>query len=369
MPQTKTRKQAPQAAPGREDRFDRIVEDALRKSVVVAPSDPTGGQKLPQRQANAAKRKVRGKEQYPAIFDREAQESNEQLDEWEDDTNETTDSPEDIANDDDDTPEDPDEQDEDSRGAETYDPYSDDDGEFEEDGKIPVRAHRRRKGIRKAAVADDHTEEDDTLSNDDDDDDDDEDGDEDEDETPARRPAPRKPKERKDEGEERRRSEVRKAMGRDFVGAYDGVPVLKALTDGLFDRFDGLLSELSEVRAENRRLHKALRHYIEAENSGMAKALATGMARTAAPAQGFEPEGTPDAVRKGLVASGEGLRTTGKPFPGADKFNLAKALDVLDESLQKGLITSTDTTVLENDRHWGNLSPAAKNLLHQAGLI
>jgi len=92
------------------DEVDRIVQTAIRKSVVTAPSDPNGGAKLPERQAGQPGRKRRDKENYMAIFDREAQESDDQLDEWEEDTNDTTDSPDRFVNDRDDTPEDADDE-------------------------------------------------------------------------------------------------------------------------------------------------------------------------------------------------------------------------------------------------------------------
>lgn len=393
MPQT-SRKPA-RAGGSREDVFDRIVADAVAKSVVTAPSDPNGGAKLPQRQEGAPKRKGRTKTQYMAIFDRDAQHSDDQLEDWEESTNDTTRSPEKFVNDDDDVAEDPDEEDEDARGNEVYDPYSDDD-EDDDPGEdtVPVRAHRRKK-VRKSAVAHDHDggyeglsddDDDDLDENDEDDEDEDEkprgrrarkgmrkaagedagaDGtnDEDEEEEEARRDR-RKGVRRAQEGQVERRKAVRKALGADYADAYDGVPVLKALTDRVEDNRDEMVAEVRQLRSELRRVYKALRAETRANAEAMAKSLATAYARmTPGPMESGEP------VRKGVVASGEPASTTRKTFTPGEKFNLAKSLDVLDAAFEKGEIEMKDAITLENDRHPMNISRKAQEILRAAGQI
>ncbi len=386
MPQTKSRKAA-NAGGSREDVFDSIVRDAVRKSVVTAPSDPNGGAKLPQRQEGAPRRKGRGKTQYMAIFDRDAQHSDDQLEDWEENTNDTTDSPDKFVNDDDDTAEDPDDEDEDSRGNDVYDPYSDDD-EDDDPGEdtVPVRAHRRKK-VRKSAVARDHEggyeglsdDDDDDLDEDGDEEEDDEDGeegahgrragretnDEDAEEEGARR-SRRKGVARAQAGqvEKSRRKAVRKSMGADYADAYDGVPVLKSLTDHVDDNHDDLTALVRQLRSEQRRVYKALRAEIRANAEAMAKSLAGAIAQGAP-----VPVLQGDPVRKGVVASGEQPATTRKTFTPGDKFNLAKSLDILDTAFQEGKIELRDTTILENDKHPMNLSPRAQEILRANGQI
>lgn len=223
--------------------FDKLVQEQLKKSVVVAPSDPDGGAKLPKRQEDAAKRKGRDGTQYMAVFDREAEKSNEQLDEWLRDTQETTESPEPFVEDarEDDAPEDPDdEQWEDNRGNDVYDPYGDDDElddddleslelPDDEDEYVYVRAHKRRK-LKKSneAARGDMDEEFIELSDDDDDlgeGDDDEEYEDEGDERPSKR--------EKTEKAMRRRKEMRKALGTDAMKYVDGSPLVKALTDAI----------------------------------------------------------------------------------------------------------------------------------------
>ncbi len=358
MPQT-SRKPA-RAGGSREDVFDSIVRDAVAKSAVVAPSDPNGGAKLPQRQEGAPGRKGRGKTQYMAIFDRDAQHSDDQLDDWEKDTNDTTDSPEKFVNDSDDTAEDPDDEAEDSRGDEVYDPYSDDD-EDDDPGEdtVPVRAHRRKRRMAKSAVAHDHEGGYEGLSDDDDDDLDEDDEDADEDDEPKGKPKGNAT------AEKSRRKDVRKALGADYVEAYDGVPVLKSLTDRVEDNRDEMVAEVRQLRSELKRVYKALRAEVRANAEAMAKSLAAAYAQSA----GVAPSPQGDPMRKGVVASGEPASTTRKTFAPGDKFNLAKSLDVLDGAFQRGEIELRDTTTLENDKHPMNLSRRAQEVLRAAGQI
>lgn len=123
------------ASAGRNE-FDQIVRQQLqaaaakmKKSMVVAPSDPNGGGRLPERQAEKPRDKDRQRLDYMAVFDRNAQASDEQLQEWLRDTQLVTGSPSHFVSDaewDEEAPEDPDHaQWEDARG-ETYNPYDDD---------------------------------------------------------------------------------------------------------------------------------------------------------------------------------------------------------------------------------------------------
>lgn len=337
--------------------FDKLVQEQLKKSVVVAPSDPDGGAKLPKRQEDAAKRKGRDGTQYMAVFDREAEKSDEQLDEWLRDTQETTESPEPFVEDarEDDAPEDPDdEQWEDNRGNDVYDPYGDDDeldGDDleplelpdDEDEYVYVRAHKRRK-LKKSneAARGDMDEEFIELSDDDDDlgeGDDDEEYEDEGDERPSKR--------EKTEKAMRRRKEMRKALGTDAMKYVDGSPLVKALTDAIWELKDSLTSEIRALHLENRRLRKM----IQRENRQMAKSLVNAQLQIA----GYTPVATeqPQAparmsqpIRKGY---GMPVSTSQRAVP--QQFDLTKAFDVLEEAYVNGenpeLLKAI--TMLEND--------------------
>lgn len=337
--------------------FDKLVQEQLKKSVVVAPSDPDGGAKLPKRQEDAAKRKGRDGTQYMAVFDREAEKSNEQLDEWLRDTQETTESPEPFVEDarEDDAPEDPDdEQWEDNRGNDVYDPYGDDDElddddleslelPDDEDEYVYVRAHKRRK-LKKSneAARGDMDEEFIELSDDDDDlgeGDDDEEYEDEGDERPSKR--------EKTEKAMRRRKEMRKALGADAMKYVDGSPLVKALTDAIWELKDSLTSEIRALHLENRRLRKM----IQRENRQMAKSLVNAQLQIA----GYTPVATeqPQAparmsqpIRKGY---GMPVSTSQRAVP--QQFDLTKAFDVLEEAYVNGenpeLLKAI--TMLEND--------------------
>lgn len=337
--------------------FDKLVQEQLKKSVVVAPSDPDGGAKLPKRQEDAAKRKGRDGTQYMAVFDREAEKSNEQLDEWLRDTQETTESPEPFVEDarEDDAPEDPDdEQWEDNRGNDVYDPYGDDDElddddleslelPDDEDEYVYVRAHKRRK-LKKSneAARGDMDEEFIELSDDDDDlgeGDDDEEYEDEGDERPSKR--------EKTEKAMRRRKEMRKALGTDAMKYVDGSPLVKALTDAIWELKDSLTSEIRALHLENRRLRKM----IQRENRQMAKSLVNAQLQIA----GYTPVATeqPQAparmsqpIRKGY---GMPVSTSQRAVP--QQFDLTKAFDVLEEAYVNGenpeLLKAI--TMLEND--------------------
>lgn len=375
------------------DEFDQIVQGQLQKSVVVAPSDPNGGAKLPYRQKNKAKEKDREGEQYMAVFDREAQESNDQLEDWMRETNETTGSPEKFVNDDDDKSwaEDPDHDPEDSRGADVYDPYTDDEEEEgledldDEDMYTYVRAHKRRK-VKKAVEAHDMDGEDINLSDEDDDDLDEgygvhqhhgvkhihhEKGDH---KHHGRRHFHIDEMEEEDEeedGKEKdRRRQVRKALGADAVAFADASPLAKALIDALFDFRDDTIAEIRTLTSRVMHMEKSLR----VENRKMTKSLAAGMAQivprvTAEPIsyQEVQPvqQGTAMPIRKGY---GLPPATTQKFAP---QFNLAKSLDALEEAFQKGVegVSLRDITILENDKSPQNLSNAAQEVLRKAGLL
>ncbi len=376
--------------------FDRLVKNTVAKSVVVAPKDPNGGAKLPVRQSNAAKRKGKGKEQYMAIFDREAQESNDQLEDWEDRTNDTTDSPDKFVNDDDDAPEDYDDQQwEDNRrsdddGDGVYDPFSDDD-EMGEDGVeslelpdddeeyVTVKRHKRRKnGVRKsnAAARGDMDEDFADLTNDDDDLDEG-DGDEDEDDERPKRKSGKK--EEDGERDKSRRKEVRKALGADAMKYVDGNPLIKALTDAVWDLKDQSSSEIRALALDVRKLRQenaALRTLVQKENRQMVKSLMNGQMQIA----GYEPADQAQApqqragqpVRKGY---GVPVATTQRPVP--QEFDLAKAFEVLEAEYQKpgndggDPQIMNDITILDNNRVAGvpYLSNAGKEVLHKAGLF
>ncbi len=376
--------------------FDRLVNSQVNKSVVVAPKDPNGGAKLPVRQSNAAKRKGKGKEQYMAIFDREAQESNDQLEDWEDRTNDTTDSPDKFVNDDDDAPEDYDDQQwEDNRssgdGDGVYDPFSDDDEypdddieslELPDDDEeyVTVKKHKRRKnGVRKSnAAARGDMDEDFTDLTNDDDDLDEGDEDEDEDERPKRKASK---KEEDGEREKSRRKEVRKALGADAMKYVDGNPLIKALTDAVWDLKDQSSSEIRALALDVRKLHQenaALRTLVQKENRQMAKSLINGQMQIA----GYEPvaqqeqrlpqQRAAQPVRKGFGAP---LATSQRPREA--EFDLAKAFEVLEAEYQKpgndggDPQIMNDITILDNNRVAGipYLSNAGKEVLHKAGLI
>ena len=365
--------------------FDEIVKEELRKSVVVAPSDPNGGAKLPLRQKNKAKEKGRGKEQYMAIFDREAQESNEQLDEWMEHTNKVTGSPEKFVNDDDDKEwsEDPDNDVEDSRGAKVYDPYSDDDEDEEDEDVINVKAHtRRKKKVSKAfdggedAEADDHTEEFAALSDEDDDDLDEgygvhqhhgrdhihhKNGDhEHHDKKHFHVDEDGKIERMKKEGREEKHSkkDVRKAFGADVAAFADASPLAKALIDYTMD----LADEVRELRAE---IAKAFR-LVRSENRQMTKSLASGMAQLRS-MEVYQEAPQPVQYQDQPIRKGYGLpvQTTQKFQRG---FDLAKAMDVLDKGLREGEVPLEDTTNFETNMSPHLLSRAGQEYLRRNGI-
>jgi len=348
--------------------FDKIVQAQIRKSVVTAPSDPNGGAKLPKRQKDAPDRKRAGKTQYMAVFDRDADESDNQLDDWMEDTNDATQSPNHFVNDDDDTPVDPDDEDfEDNRGEGVYDPYGDDDDlddddleslelPDDDDEYVTVRGHKRRK-VKKSNAASrsdmddefsDLSDDDDDLDEGNDDDDDDEEGDD--------RPV------NKNKTNDKRRKQVRKALGADAMKYVDGNEFIKSLTDAVFDMKDEFIAEVRALRLEN----KKLRQMIKSENRQMAKSLVAAQAQFAGYAPMETQQTSAQPIRKGY---GMPVQTSQRAVP--QEFNLAKALDVVEDAFQKGFdgITMRDLTILENDRHWANVSNAAQELLRKEKLI
>jgi len=352
--------------------FDRIVQAQIKKSVVTAPSDPNGGAKLPKRQKDAPSRKRAGKTDYMAVFDRESGQSDDQLDDWMEDTNATTQSPEHFVNDDDDTSEDPDDEDfEDNRGANVYDPLGDDDDLDEEDLEslelpedddeyVAVRGHKRRKVKKSNAPArGDMDEEFSDLSNDDDDLDEDEDEDDEEGDERHRKSS------KADEKTETRRRKVRKALGADAMKYVDGNEFIKSLTDAVFDMKDDFVAEVRALRLENRQLKKMIKN----ENRQMAKSLVAAQAQFTGFGQmesAAAPRGQAQPIRKGY-----GMPVSTSQRAVQQEFNLAKALDVVEDAFQKGLegISMRDLTILENDRDWTNTSNAAQELLHKEKLI
>jgi hypothetical protein len=387
--------------------FDRLVQSQLRKSVVVAPKDPNGGAKLPRRQSDAAARKVNGKIQYPAIFDREAQHSNDQLDDWEAATQITTQSPEDFVNDDDDAPEDYDAQQwEDNREGEdgvpgVYDPYTDDDDLDDEDLEslnlpddddeyVTVKRHKRRKVRKSNAAARGDMDEDFVDLSDDDDDDEEFDEDDDEGDRKKRKlnKSRRVRKSRADdepedddaddeeddeedlkmvEKSQRRRRQVRKALGADAMKYVDGNAFIKSLTDAVFDMQDHLVAEVRSLRLENAKLRKL----VQRENRQMAKALVASQMQIA----GVEPTPAPSVqnaapMRKSVGAYGAPVRTTSVAPRTMD---LTKAFDVLEEAYVNGgdPVLSRDITMLENDGLAAVqfLSRTAQDTLQKANLL
>lgn len=340
--------------------FDDIVSQQLRKSVVVAPSDPTGGAKLPRKQEDKAKAKGKQGDQYEAVFDRKAKESNGQLDEWMEETNEATESDEDFVNKDDDETwsGDPD-----NEGSDTHAPLSDEEGEDE--NVINVRGHKRRRVAKSnKAEADDRDGEDINLSDEDDDDLDEGGG-------VHQHKGGKTAEEKgeyetsKEEEEKKRRKEVKKALGIDNVKLMDHSPLVKALVDAVFDMRDESIAEVRALRSELRGMKKSL----QVENREMVKSLTAGMVQlTAEPiisvsegvSYGESDQHQSQPIRKsfGLPAS------TTQKF--AAEFNLAKSLDVLDEAFQKGEIEMRDCTILENDRSPQNLSRKAIEALQKA---
>lgn len=315
--------------------FDQIVSGEFKKSVVVAPSDPNGGAKLPDRQENKEKGKKKAG-QYEAVFDREYRESNDQLDDWMKDTNEATGSPEKFVNDDDDKTwaEDPDNE-EDGRGGEYYDALSDDNPE-------------EGVKVRKSHEAEEEKEE-----------------------KEEEKEEKEEKKENKAEKEERRKKEVRKALGRDAANFADASPFAKALVDGIFDLKDDMIAEIRSLHSRVNQLEKALR----SDSRAMTKSLASGMAQLKPPAINpdvlaqlqslsygeTQPQYQNPAMpmRKGYGA--EPIVRQKYPEP----WDFAKSLDVLQEGFEKGIegIRSADVTILENDHSPQNLSPAALRYL------
>lgn len=396
--------------------YDAIVAEALQKSVVTAPSDPNGGARLPDRQSRQPRKKDRDGENYMAIFDREAQESDDQLDDWMRYTQAVTDSPEDFVNDDDDTPADPDDADEDSRGNTEYDPYSDDDDddavEDLTDGEYTrVRAHKRR--VRKSQG--DHEAEFDALSDDDEDADDPEDNLEEDDAAERRaRKVAKATQARKsvkksrvdddddldeddddadhnteDEDEDdthdaenkaerqrlakSRRRSMKKALGRDALGIVDGNAFAKALADAVWDLRDDLVGEVRTtnltLRKQNRalaqrvaalegRLHKAL----QGELQQVTKSLVTGLAtvQTAVPDDATQP------LRKGYGAP---VATRPKYAP---DFNWERALDALEKAWREDPesgVKDTDLTLMEGNKSPDGLSAGAIRFLRANRLL
>ncbi len=386
--------------------FDRLVQSQLNKSVVVAPKDPNGGAKLPQRQSNAASRKVKGKVQYPAVFDREAQRSNDQLDDWEDATQLTTQSPEDFVNDYDDTPEDYDDQQwEDNRAGHdgvpgVYDPFADDDDLDEEDLEsldlpddddeyVTVKKHKRRKVAKSNATSRGDMDEDFVDLSDDDDEDEEFDDDD-----RRKRKVKKSRKVRKsradDEPEDddaddeeddaedvlnveksiRRRRQVRKALGADAMKYVDGNEFIKSLTDAVFDMQEHVVAEVRSLRLENQKLRKL----VQQENRQMAKALVASQMQIAgvqsdAPIQPVAPQSA--SVRKS-VAYGQSPRTTQIAVPERN-MDLTKAFDVLEEAYVNGgdPVLNRDIIMLENDglNAINYLSQTAKQALIKAQLM
>lgn len=354
----------------------------VQKSVVVAPGDPTGAAKLPRKQEGAAKRKVNGKTQYPAIFDREASESDEQLDEWLDDTQEVTESPDDFVEDarEDDAPEDSDDEQFDDNHGDIYDPYGDDDEmgadnldaldlPDDENEYVKVRGHKRRKTVRKsnAAARGDMDEDFAGMSDDDDLDEGDEDDDDEKDE--------------KKEKAAQRRKEVRKALGADAVKFVDGNEFIKSLTDAVWDMKDQLTLEVRSLRMENRKLQRQLAVHVKNQNTALAKSLTKGQMMIAGyevaeevAAQPQQPARQSQPVRKGFGAE---VRTT-RPSNGSPLTDISKAMDVLEEAFEKSLKTSNENpellnavTMLENDGVGAvqYLPVSAQEVLQKAGLL
>ena len=426
MPKSKTA-----TAPATGSIYDQIVADAVAKSIIVPPSDPNGGARLPRRQRGQPGRKKADGEDYMAIFDREAQESDDQLDDWMRYTQAVIDSPDDFVNDDDDTPEDPDEQDEDSRDAPAYDPYTDDDGhnavedltEGEAYASTTVRGHKRRKPLRKSAG--DHTAEFDALSNDHDDDDDDDDDegdedtraaakkaaavkkaaklkkaaaiakaqqpdddddldeddddpedsdsearntdDEDEDTTHGRRNAAERAKLDKS-----RRGRVRKALGRDAFEIVEGNDFAKALTDAVYDLRDDLLGA---VVASNRVLRRENR-VLATRVSQMEKAFRTVLqGELGAVTKSLASVVVPAAPAAPLGYDAPVRKGYGAPvatqtrFPAA--FDADRALDAIEKALEGGTdgVTPVDLTLLEGNRTPDGLSAGAVTVLRRERLL
>lgn len=403
--------------------YDAIVADALQKSVVTAPGDPTGGEKLPLRQRRQPTRKDRDGENYMAIFDREAQESDDQLDDWMRYTNAVTGSPEAFVNEDDDAPADPDDADEDSRGNPEYDPYSDDDQDDAvidlTDGEYTtVRAHKRR--VRKshgdhdtefAALSDDDEDTDDPddlLEADgdaaadrqakqvrdaarrstkkairksapaDDDDDLDEDDDDpahntdDEDEDTTHAAANAAERKRLAKG---RRGHMKKALGRDAMDIVDGNELAKALADAVWDLREDVIAEVRTARladrAENRalgqrivRLEQRLHQAVQGELQQVTKSLASGLAQRAVPS-GDAAAGWDTPVRKGY-----GAPVTTRPKYAPD-FDWERALDHLEKAWRDGdeRIKDTDLTLLEGNKTPDGLSAGSIAALRSARLL
>lgn len=371
-----------------EQELDALVKSRInrvQKSVVVAPSDPTGGAKLPKSQEDAAKRKGRGKEQYMAIFDRDDAESNEQLDDWLDDTQETTDSPDDFVEDarDDDEPGDGTGYED---GDDVYDPYTDDDADDIEELELPdddeqyitVKKHKRRRKVSKAVDDDDDfadTEDDDDVGEDEDDDDEDE---KDEKE------------EKRREKESRRKKEVRKALGSDAMKYVDGSDLIKSLTEAVWDIKDELREEMQamskalrlevrELRAENRKLKQQISTRVANGNKAVVKSLTDATLQIAGyemPQEAAQPQRrqTSEPMRKGF---GQPTRTS-KPAIGAPLLDLEKAFDAIEEEIQKGLGTPNEDptlvraiTILESGGAGAvvDLPDSAINVLKKANLL
>lgn len=409
----KTKKAAPASV------YDAIVADALRKSVVTAPANPNGGERLPLRQRNQPRNKDRDGENYMAIFDREAQESDDQLDDWMKYTQAVTDSPEDFVNDDDDIPADPDEADEDARGNAEYDPYSDDDQDDAvidlTDGEYTtVRKHKRR--IRKSrgdhdaefdALSDDDEDEDDPeddleedraadrqakkvakaarestkkalrKSRPDDDDDLDEDDDnadhnmEDEDEDDTHEAANKA--ERKRLAKSRRRS-MKKALGRDALDIVDGNAFAKALADAVWDLRDDVVAEVRTTNLALRKQNRALAHRVAQLEGRLHKALQGELQQvTKSLATVMVPPGDAEtdidlhqALRKGYGAP---VQTRPKYAP---QFNADRAMDVLEKSWREdpeSPVKDTDLTLMDGNRSPEGLSAGAIKVLRDHRLL
>lgn len=316
--------------------FDQIVNNTLSKSVVVAPSDPNGGAKLPERQENKAKNKEK-EGQYKAVFDREYKESNDQLDDWMKDTNALTGSSEKFVNDEDDYTwaDDPDK---DSRGTETYDALSDDNPE----GDVKMRKSHEAE------------EEKDEIE---------------EDEKDEKRDKEEMKKDKEDKEKERKK-EVRKALGKDASDFVDASPLVKSLIDAIMDWRDQVTTETRALHSRINHLEKALR----SENRQMTKSLAVGMSQLSVPQAPVEQftdyqqsshQQPMQPMRKGY---GVAPATTQKFERG---FDLAKSLDVLDQAFQDPAtgVTLRDVTILENDKSPQYLSNAAISVLKKNGCL
>ncbi len=405
--------------------LDALVRDTIarrmQKAVVVAPKDPNGGAKLPRRQEGASNLKVDGKVQYPAVFDRNASDSNRQMDDWLDATQEEIQSPDDFVADarEDDAPEDYDTQQwEDNRREDpdaVYDPLTDDDDldeddleslELPEDDEeyVTVKRHKRRKVSKSTAAARGDMDEDFADLSDDDDLDEGGEGEEDENDGGDKKRKPKKGerrrvrKSRRDDPEEededeqdelddderdikdaRRRKEVRKALGADAMDLYNGNQFAKSLVDAVLDIQESLTSEIRALRMENRKLTRQMAGLVKQQNRALAKSLTEGQMVIA----GFGSEEASaqapqrQALRKSVTTPyGAAVRTTQRVTePVTD---LTKAFDALEDAYTNPQSSDVRNpalmnamTMLENDGVAAVefLPKSAKDVLRKAKLL